>query len=180
MNLIQPGEDSIKFASSAEAQDDKDLLTVTYKRVQKASPDFATVHDGVDQSIDVKISTFIFRAAPEPVVSLYDFVMATFVPQQTTSSLEMASIRASDNQQPAPATQVSTNPDKIRLTMKLATVQGRFLLLVLAMTLTLESSYTGQRSCESRHALLVHCRPCFASQRQYHARRRTTWKPGSQ
>ncbi|KIY52729.1 hypothetical protein FISHEDRAFT_63685 [Fistulina hepatica ATCC 64428] len=82
MSLVNPGRAPIKFMSSnSELPEAQDLLTVHYVRVDKISPEFFDVFHGIDQSVDVRISTFIFRAAPEPVVSLYDFIMTTFVPQ---------------------------------------------------------------------------------------------------
>ena len=56
MNTYQPGLPTIEFMSSLAK------------------------FDGIAQSVDIKISTFIFKAAPEPVLAVYDFVMTTFVP----------------------------------------------------------------------------------------------------
>lgn len=121
MNVGQSGLTPIKFMSSADSESpqDKDLLTVTYCRVQKESPEFHTVYEGIDQSVDVKISTFIFRVAPEPVLSLYDFIMTTFVPQSDNRTI--------DNQEHE-LTKVSPDASapegKIRVLVKLASVQG--------------------------------------------------------
>lgn len=122
MNLVQPGKEPITFASSAQSvsQSDKDLLTVQYKRGERASPLFSSVFDGIDQSVDVKISTFIFRAAPEPVISLYDFVMTTFVPQQSNKPMESTEDHVSPQQQPS-----SPSDEKIRVDVELDSVQGR-------------------------------------------------------
>jgi vacuolar protein sorting-associated protein 13A/C len=80
--LEQPGKSPLQFMSSAEESgaQDKDLLVVKYKRAQREGPEFETLFGGMDQNIDVEISTFNFHAAPEPVISLYNFVMTTFVP----------------------------------------------------------------------------------------------------
>jgi len=80
MNIYQPGLPTIEFMSSADTVAQDDLLIVRYKKCQPESPVFLTQFDGIDQSVDIKISTFIFRAAPEPVLAVYDFVMTTFVP----------------------------------------------------------------------------------------------------
>jgi vacuolar protein sorting-associated protein 13A/C len=121
MNLVQSGKEPIKFASSAQSvsQTKKDLLTVQYKRSQRASPLFSSVFDGIDQSVDVKISTFIFRAAPEPVISLYDFVMTTFVPQQNEKAIESTEEHISPVQQPTPP-----SDEKIRVDVELDSVQS--------------------------------------------------------
>jgi len=127
MNLVQPGAAPIKFVSSAEngSPADKDLLSVIYRRAEKASPEFDTLFEGINQSIDIRISTFVFRAAPEPVLNLYDFIMTTFVPQSTGGAAKTI-----DNQlhevvkQPQPETRDS---DKISVVVKLASVQGQWL-----------------------------------------------------
>ncbi|KAJ7487596.1 vacuolar protein sorting-associated protein 13 [Mycena galericulata] len=120
MSLVQASADPIKFVSSPESDlsDDKDLLSLTYRRVQKESPEFVTVYEEMDQSVDIKISTFIFRTAPEPVLALYDFVMTTFVPQSNSAVIESA------EESPVPArVEQSGSGGKIRVLVKLASVQ---------------------------------------------------------
>jgi vacuolar protein sorting-associated protein 13A/C len=124
MNLIQLGMESIKFVSSAEADSpDRDLLSLHYRRVQKDSPEFLTVHEGIDQSVDIRISTFVFRAAPEPVVNLYDFIMTTFVPPATEQTIPQIDHRSSDTAAEDSSTRSSVT-DKIRVQVKLASVKG--------------------------------------------------------
>ncbi|KAF7306925.1 hypothetical protein MIND_00485000 [Mycena indigotica] len=117
MNVVQPGAQPIKFVSSPESDllEDKDLLSLTYRRVQKESPEFLTVYEGIDQSVDIQLSTFVFRAAPEPVVALYDFIMTTFVPKPAPQ----------EHIQATPETEVvlQAAPGKIRVLVKLASVQ---------------------------------------------------------
>ena len=83
MNVVQPSGQDIPFISIPEfsAAGNKDLLRIAYTRVQKESPEFATIYESVDQNVDIKVSTLVFRAAPEPVLALYDFIMTTFVPR---------------------------------------------------------------------------------------------------
>jgi len=127
MDLAQPGrEKPLKFVSSAaldSSQDQNlDLLSVAFTRVQKSSPEFVSSFDGIDQSIDIKISTFIFRASPEPIISLYDFLMATFVSQSKLPTNADEGSRLLDNGE------VVINPrqeaeERIRVLVKLASVQ---------------------------------------------------------
>jgi vacuolar protein sorting-associated protein 13A/C len=124
MNLVQPGMESMKFVSSAEAESpDKDLLSLHYRRVQKNSPEFVTIYEAIDQSVDIRISTFVFRAAPEPVVTLYDFIMTTFVPPSTEQTIPKVDHRPSDTAAEGSSTQ-SSGTDKIRVQVKLASVKG--------------------------------------------------------
>ncbi|KAJ7181657.1 vacuolar protein sorting-associated protein 13 [Mycena crocata] len=122
MSLVQPRAEPIRFVSSPESDlsQDKDLLSLTYRRVQKESPEFLTVYEGIDQSVDIKISTFIFRAAPEPVLALYDFIMTTFVPQSNPAAIESKE-ESSTGIEPEAAQ--SAPGGKIRVLVKLASVQ---------------------------------------------------------
>ncbi|KAJ7169902.1 vacuolar protein sorting-associated protein 13 [Mycena filopes] len=125
MSVVQPNADPIKFVSSPESDvsEDKDLLSLTYKRVQKESPEFLTIYEGIDQSVDIKISTFIFRAAPEPVLSLYDFIMTTFVPQSNPAPPMIESPDQSPSASNPEVGAPAASGGKIRVLVKLASVQ---------------------------------------------------------
>lgn len=131
MDLAQPGTGKLlKFISSADLLQtkDQDLLSVTYTRVQKDSPEFLSVYEGIDQSVDIKISTFIFRAAPEPVISLYDFIVTTFLPQSNTQPNVNTQIDTVDKSNSVAADNVTASDGKIRVLVKLARVQGQSVL----------------------------------------------------
>ncbi len=118
-------------------------MQVHYVRVQKDSPDFVRVFEGIDQHIDVELSTFIFSAEPEPVISLYDFIMTTFLPAgsdvgdplppqppQTVPSVGPKNIaQAGSKLQTA-------NPDRIRLKLRLISVQRAYAFIQISKTLT--------------------------------------------
>ncbi len=124
MNLNQPSGEPIKFMSSVDSDvpQDQDLLFVTYTRVQKDSPEFTSVFEGIDQKVEVRISTFIFRAAPEPVIALYDFIMTTFVPQ--ANNLVLPAEQAMSDVQKEQT--LANDSSKIYVTVNLASVQGPF------------------------------------------------------
>jgi vacuolar protein sorting-associated protein 13A/C len=129
MNICQPSLNTVEFMSSAESDSkDEDLLIVKYKRVQKASPFYETEFESIDQSVDVQISTFVFRVAPEPILTLYDFIITTFVPKSGQNA--QAPVISGDDNQPRNVSHVSTTPEKepstqkIRVTVVLASVQG--------------------------------------------------------
>lgn len=120
MNIVQADKDPIRLISSdyTDGGGDKDLLSVSYLRVQRNSPEFTTVYDNVEQSVDVRLSTFIFNAAPEPVISLYDFLITTFVPQGTSATVES----------PEPVGVTAIQPQSTsttRISMKLDSIQGK-------------------------------------------------------
>ena len=120
MTLAQPGKQPLDFMSSPEScgTHDKELLNVRYSRVQQESPDFTTVFEGIEQQVDVELSTFIFRASPEPLIDLYDFVMSAFVSKQSQVTVAGATM----------GKQLETANDKgngkIRVKVQLESVQG--------------------------------------------------------
>lgn len=127
------------MASSAESPDNKDLLSVVYTRVQKSSPDFMTIYGGIDQSLEVKISTFIFRLAPEPVLALYDFIMTTFVSQRDTVVEQLPDHQRISVPQASARPHPQGATEKIRVSANLATVQGHCPICILAVVTNLRN-----------------------------------------
>ena len=119
MNYLESGRTPTAFISS-EVSKDKNLLKVKYVRAQQDSPEFMTAFEGIDQSVDVAMSTLVLRAQPEPVIAIYDFLMTTFVPQKVptppTPALE------NDPKVSPQRQQVMT--EQIRVRIKLESVQG--------------------------------------------------------
>jgi vacuolar protein sorting-associated protein 13A/C len=131
MNIYQPGSPTIEFMSSADTEAQDDLLIVRYKRCQPESPVFLSQFEGIDQSVDVKVSTFIFRAAPEPVLAVYDFIMTTFVPgpaptqqQQQTSVIFDGEASGQDKDLIPVVVKQEKATQKIKVLVNLASVQG--------------------------------------------------------
>ncbi len=127
MHVNQVGKEPLEFMSSADGLSTEDLLTVKYTRVQQASPEYQQVYEGIDQNVDVKISTFLFRAAPEPVVTLYDFIMTTFVPQNKSGGAENRPAPGTPedgNTTPEIVVDAGGSPEKIRVLLTLASIQG--------------------------------------------------------
>ncbi|KAF4623901.1 hypothetical protein D9613_001806 [Agrocybe pediades] len=126
MNVVQPSGTDIQFISTPAPDvgslSEKRLLQVSYMRVQRDSPDFQTIAEGIDQSVDIKISTLVFQAAPEPVLTLYDFIMTTFVPasEQTPQSGDALQFTTASN---IAAPESADTEGKIRVIMKLAGVR---------------------------------------------------------
>ena len=119
MNYLESGRTPTAFISS-EGSKDKNLLKVKYVRAQQDSPEFMTVFESINQSIDVMMSTLVLRAQPEPVIAIYDFLMTTFVPKDQpalpTPALEKELKVNPEQQQPT--------TEKIRVRVKLESVQG--------------------------------------------------------
>lgn len=123
MNVVQAGRDQIQLVSSGSTEPgNKDLMKISYKRVQKNSPEFITIYESTNQSVDVQLSTFIFHAAPEPVVSLYDFIMTTFVPQTPEQPTNKTPIAVADEGGSSPPVR---DTETIRVSVRLDSVQGQ-------------------------------------------------------
>jgi vacuolar protein sorting-associated protein 13A/C len=123
MHVVQPSGQDIPFISIPEfssATSNKYLLRIAYARVQKESPEFATLYENVDQNVDIRVSTLVFRVAPEPVLALYDFIMTTFVPRQ-----EQVTQKWSEPRSEQESGVVQGNSDnKIRVLIKLEGIKG--------------------------------------------------------
>jgi vacuolar protein sorting-associated protein 13A/C len=135
MKVAEPGYEPLQLSSSGnESVEARDLLRVDYTRVQSSSPEYLSNYEGYDQIISVDVSTVIFRAPPEPLVTLYDLIMTTFVPPsptlgETPSSAQTSSVVA----QSTPEILPEQPTRKLRLMVKLASVEGGDVVLVLVI-----------------------------------------------
>ncbi|KIO33566.1 hypothetical protein M407DRAFT_3889 [Tulasnella calospora MUT 4182] len=108
-------------AKGAETGND-DLVKVRYFRVQKNSPEFHTVYEGIDQSVTASLSTLVVHAAPEPIIVLYDFIMSTFVPGHGGSQANTPVAADSPGGEPFPPA-AAVDSGKIRVRVNLTTVE---------------------------------------------------------
>lgn len=123
MDVVQSGKDPMKFISSLAADSSEQLLTVKYQRVQPQSPQFMSVYQGIEQSVNITVTTVVVRAAPEPVITLYDFIMTTFVPENNAPANAIESGDSSEEDSDAGETEIASL-QKIKVLVKLAGVQG--------------------------------------------------------
>jgi vacuolar protein sorting-associated protein 13A/C len=122
MDLTDSVSEPLNVLTSAddESPSGRDLLTVGYTRVQKNSPEFSIVYGGIDQSVELMLSTVIVRVTPEAVLTLYDFVMTTFVP----SNGNPVPVQATPVEAPDASAQQATSDQRIRVSMGLDGVKG--------------------------------------------------------
>nr|XP_019015055.1 vacuolar protein sorting-associated protein vps13 [Kwoniella pini CBS 10737]OCF53836.1 vacuolar protein sorting-associated protein vps13 [Kwoniella pini CBS 10737] len=122
--MIEGGSARKPILSSANngetSPTDLKLLKVRYLKVQKESPEFMTRHEGVDTSIDVELSTFDITLAPEPILSLYDFIMTTFVPNDEQPQVVTT---GEDSGQLVETPEQPESTDKLRIRVKLTSAQ---------------------------------------------------------
>ncbi|ELU43058.1 vacuolar protein sorting-associated protein vps13 [Rhizoctonia solani AG-1 IA] len=127
INMITEEQKRMQLLTSnqgrAGGETSSDLVRVKYVRAQKESPEFTSVYDGIDQSVDVALSTFSFNVAPEPVLTLYDFIMSTFVGgnEPTTNTLTPAESSAGTPEAEEPPPPVDSG--KIKVKVKLTSIQ---------------------------------------------------------
>lgn len=124
--MVEQGQIRRPLLTSAQKdKNDSDfkLIQVRYMKVQKDSPEFMTVHEGVDQSVDTELSTFNITVAPEPILSLNDFIMTTFVPQDEVAP--EAEKNTGGEMVREEVQEVAKSTDKIRVRVKLTSVQGQ-------------------------------------------------------
>ncbi|KAG8790912.1 hypothetical protein FRC17_008835, partial [Serendipita sp. 399] len=81
MNYLEAGKKPVPFIFCNDTSN-QDLVKVKYTRVEPASPEFNTLYESINQSVDGAFSTIIVQAQPEPVLAVYDFIMSTFVPEK--------------------------------------------------------------------------------------------------
>jgi vacuolar protein sorting-associated protein 13A/C len=132
MEVAEPGFESVQLFSSSNgstknipSSGGKDLLRVDYTRVQSSSPEYRSTYEGYDQIISVDVSTVIFRVAPEPLVTLYDLLMTTFVPSSPGPG-ETPSLAHGPSAVAQLTPESASRTGKLRLLVKLASVEGGF------------------------------------------------------
>ncbi|KAN0063379.1 Vacuolar protein sorting-associated protein 13 [Thecaphora frezii] len=68
--------------SAAAAPDARDLVRVKYTQVRPDSPEFMSRFEGIDQSVNVELSTINIMLTRISVLAVYDWIMTTFVPAE--------------------------------------------------------------------------------------------------
>jgi vacuolar protein sorting-associated protein 13A/C len=129
INMITEEQNRMQLLTSNQGQGESetipDLVRVKYVRAQKESPEFMSVYNGIDQSVDVALSTFSFNVAPEPVLTLYDFIMSTFVggnePTTNAPTPAGSNMGTPEVEEPLPV----VDPGKIKVKVKLTSIKRK-------------------------------------------------------
>jgi vacuolar protein sorting-associated protein 13A/C len=160
MQVAEPGYEPLQLFSSANGSvERRDLLRVDYTRVQSSSPEYLSKYEGYDQIISVDVSTVIFRVAPEPLVTLYNFIMTTFVPSSPTPGEIPSSAQTSSTvPQPTPESLPEQPTRKLRLLVKLASVEGgNFVLITRVDVFDVMHSYIHKCGCPHCNTITIDC-----------------------
>jgi len=106
-----------------EGGHEQDLVRIRYQGVQKASPEFQTVHEGFDKTVDVEMSTLNVVVTRSSILFLFDWVMTTFTDPNDAAAPQQPAIEAGDGQGvdgEASGDEVGT--DKLRVKVKLTSI----------------------------------------------------------
>ena len=181
MKVAEPGFEPLQLFSSVgwssgngPASGGKDLLRVDYTRIQSNSPDYLSLYEGYDQIISVDVSTVIFRASPEPLVTLYDLLMTTFVPPSPSRG-DAPSLAQGSSTVSQPTRESSSQTGKLRLLVTLASVEREDFVVTMNVHAKLLHSYSykcGQPYCNP----LTINRGCVSSTWQHNESARTAGK----
>lgn len=66
-------------SGSVSPSEQRDLVSVRYTRVSPDSPEFMTKYEGIDQTVNVELSTINIMLTRVSVLAVYDWIMTTFV-----------------------------------------------------------------------------------------------------
>ncbi|KAJ6262787.1 Vacuolar protein-sorting-associated protein [Drechslerella dactyloides] len=102
------------------------LIHIKYAKVNKNSPEYMTVYEGIDTNVDVSISTINVIITRTTLLTLLDFVVTTFTNQEeqqpatspAISDQGLSSGESSDNE----LVERDLHPDKIRVKIDLSTI----------------------------------------------------------
>ncbi|EZF77133.1 hypothetical protein H105_01647 [Trichophyton soudanense CBS 452.61] len=100
-----------------DANEEKDLFTLKFIRVNPSSPEFVSVYDGVEMNLDLVVSTINLIVTRKTLLTLLDFILITFTNQNPQDQAQSSHEQAASNdskEAPKPA-----NTGKIRISSKL-------------------------------------------------------------
>ncbi|KAH8730883.1 hypothetical protein GQ44DRAFT_672868 [Phaeosphaeriaceae sp. PMI808] len=100
------------------SDEQKDLFTLKFVKVNKDSPEFQTKYEGIATNLDVAVSTINLIVTRRTLLTLLDFVLVTFTnPGQPDSQQAQITAKSDEPQESAP--QPQAEPDKIRIRAEL-------------------------------------------------------------
>ncbi|KAE8236499.1 hypothetical protein A4X13_0g9135, partial [Tilletia indica] len=103
----------------------KDLVRVKHTRVQADSLEFMSIYEGIDQSINVELSTINIILTRVSVLAVYDWIMTTFVPEDPPPTAEQEGGEVADKQKEDGPVVEKPRQEKLRVRVKLTSVVVR-------------------------------------------------------
>lgn len=109
---------NIISSEDASANEQKDLFSLKFVKVNPESPEFQTEYEGIATNLDVAVSTINLIVTRRTLLTLLDFILATFTnPDQPQN--QQAQITAKPEEQQEDVQQAQAEPDKIRIRAEL-------------------------------------------------------------
>jgi vacuolar protein sorting-associated protein 13A/C len=109
---------NIISSEDASAEEQKDLFTLKFTKINRESPEFQTKYEGIATNLDVAVSTINLIVTRRTLLTLLDFVLATFTNPDQPQNQQAQIASESDEQQEVTAP-AQTEPDKIRIRAEL-------------------------------------------------------------
>ncbi|KAL7310459.1 Vacuolar protein sorting-associated protein 13 [Mucor circinelloides] len=103
---LQPGQ------SHGHDEQLKNLVNVEYVRCDKASPEYVSKYKGIDQTVQVTLSTLNFVVTRSSVLQLHNFILHTFVDEEVSNNNNNNTRRRSSVSTPAAAAAVPVSATK--------------------------------------------------------------------
>nr|POE74636.1 vacuolar protein sorting-associated protein 13 [Quercus suber] len=119
---LSPAPEFKNLISSEDPQSEeqKDLLSVHFVMVNKEHPDFNSKYEGIKTNLDVAVSTINLMVTRKTLLTLLDFVLATFASGEQDSNKLQGSRTIEDSDAPHDGqVQKTTEGDKIRIKVEL-------------------------------------------------------------
>ena len=120
-----PSPEFKKIVSSQDVDkpEDKELFNLRFVRVQTNSPEFESTYEGIAMNLDVSVSTLNFIVTRRTLLTLLDFVLATFTSPDSNSQQPVKGADEKQTTKDAKDTkQSSPAGDKIRIKTDLRSI----------------------------------------------------------
>jgi vacuolar protein sorting-associated protein 13A/C len=109
---------NIISSEDASVDEQKDLFTLKFAKINKDSPEFQSKYEGIAMNLDVAVSTINLIVTRRTLLTLLDFVLITFTNPGPPQG-QQAQIAAKPDEQQEVAKQPQAEPDKIRIRAEL-------------------------------------------------------------
>ncbi|KAJ8102210.1 hypothetical protein POJ06DRAFT_300095 [Lipomyces tetrasporus] len=104
---------------------ESNLFHIKYSKVAKESPEYLTVFEGIDQNVEVSISTLNFVITRKSILTLLDFLASTFSsPNDADDEDQIIEVDESSDSETEIASTVHSGsaPDKMKLKLNLSSI----------------------------------------------------------
>jgi vacuolar protein sorting-associated protein 13A/C len=109
---------NIISSEDVSSDEQKDLFTLKFVKVNKDSPEFQTKYEGIATNLDVEVSTINVIVTRRTLLTLLDFVLITFTNPDQPQDQQTQITEKSDEQEPSPQTPAESDKIRIRAELK--------------------------------------------------------------